>query len=55
MSWTSSFVSVAVMYPAPLVMLELFKVIFDVPSKVAPEMVRGVSNAVAVAALPEVF
>ena len=44
-----------VTYPAPLVMLALSKVIFDVPSKLAPAIVRAVSNEEAVAALPEVF
>ena len=39
-------------YPAPLVILELFKEIFAVPSKLTPAIVLAVSKAVAVAALP---
>ena len=44
--------SAEVIYPAPLVMFELFKVIFPVPSKFTPEIDLAVASFVAVAALP---
>ena len=43
-----------VVYPAPLVMFELFKVIFPVPSNETPEICLAVASLVAVAALPVV-
>ena len=51
-SCTSSFVRVAVMYPAPLVIALLFKEIFADPSKDTPAIVLAV---VKVAADPVVF
>ena len=42
----------AVTYPAPLVMLALFKVIFEVPSNETPEIVLAVASFVEVAAFP---
>ena len=42
-----------VTYPAPLVILLLFNVIFCVPSNEVPDIVLAVCNAVAVATFPE--